>query len=68
MSRTLTNEEETYMKCMNIECLVRVMVLEGTTDNKLLVKAVEDMYPPQNNHEEEMFSEAIIYAKYGVLN
>jgi hypothetical protein len=53
---------------MNIECLVRVMVLEGTTDNKLLVKAVEDMYPPQNNHEEEMFSEAIIYAKYGVLN
>jgi len=68
MSRTLTNEEEIYIKCMNIECLIRVMVLEGTIDNKLLVKAVDDMYSPQNEYEEEKFSEAIVYAKYGVLN
>ena len=68
MSRTLTNEEEVYLKCISIEHLIRLMVLGGTTNNEELVEAVDNMYPPQNEYEEEKFSEAILYAKYGVLN
>jgi len=33
-----------------------------------LVDAVDRMYHPTNEWEQEMFSEAIIYAKQGILN
>jgi hypothetical protein len=53
---------------MQIEALVASLVLSGITDNRKLVDAVDRMYHPTNEWEQEMFSEAIIYAKQGVLN
>ena len=44
------------------------MVLKGIDKNKELVDAVDKKYHPTSEWEMEMFSEAIIYAKQGVLN
>jgi hypothetical protein len=63
-----SNNAELYMKCLAIEALVKVMVLQGITNNKKLVEAVDTMYPQVDEWEQEMFSEAIIYAKQGILN
>ena len=56
------------MNCLNIEAMVRVMVMKGITDNIKLVEAVDNMYHPSTREEQELYSEAIIYAKQGVLN
>jgi hypothetical protein len=53
---------------MAIEELVRSMVMRGIDDNFKLVMAVNKEFQPQNTWEQEMYSEAIIYAKQGVLN
>jgi hypothetical protein len=53
---------------MQIEALVASLVLSGITDNRKLVDAVSSMYRPTSEWEQEMFSEAIIYAKQGILN
>ena len=37
-------------------------------DVELEVEAVDNMYHPATEWEQEMFSEAIIYAKHAVLN
>ena len=63
----ITNNEM-HSKCLQIEDVVRTMVLSGKDNLKDLVDAVDDVYHPQNQFEMEMYSEAIIYAKYGVLN
>jgi hypothetical protein len=62
------SEEQMYVRCLSIEAMIRDMVIRGTTDNKTLVAAVDDVYKPETNEEMEMYSEAIIYAKYSVLN
>ena len=59
---------EMYQKCMQIESMVATMVLCGITDNKKLVEAVNTKFSPKSEWEMEMYSEAIIYAKQGVLN
>lgn len=64
----MTTNAEIYLRCMQIEALVTSLVLSGITDNRKLVAAVDNMFPPTNEWEQEMFSEAIIYAKQGVLN
>jgi len=56
------------LKCLVIEELIRSKVLRGTTDMKTLIAEVDNLYPPQTEFEMEIFSEAIIYAKLGVLN
>ena len=56
------------MKCLQIEAMVRMMVMKGISDNRKLVEAVDEKYHPTSEWEQEMFSEAIIYAKQGVLN
>jgi hypothetical protein len=53
---------------MAIEELVRSMVMRGIDDNFKLVMAVNKEFQPQTAWEQEMYSEAIIYAKQGVLN
>jgi hypothetical protein len=63
----ITNAEM-YMKCMQIEAMVKSMVVKGISDNKKLVEAVDELYHPTNEWEMEMFSEAIIYAKQSILN
>ena len=57
-----------YFNCMAIEVLVRSMVMRGIDDNLKLVAAVDKEFRPQNSWEMEVYSEAIIYAKQGVLN
>ena len=56
------------MNCLNIEAMIRVMVMTGITDNAKLVEAVDNIYQPSTREEQELYSEAIIYAKQGVLN
>ena len=64
----MTTNTELELKCLKIEAMVRAMVMNGVTDNKKLVDAVSLYYPPLSTWEQEMFGEAIIYAKHGVLN
>ena len=64
----MTTNAEMYLKCMKIEALVTSLVLSGITDNRKLVNAVDNMFPPTTECEQEIYSEAIIYAKQGVLN
>jgi hypothetical protein len=64
----MTTNAEMYMKCMQIESMVKSMVIKGISDNEKLVKAVDELYHPSNEWEMEVFSEAIIYAKQSILN
>jgi hypothetical protein len=64
----MTTNAEMYLKCMRIEALVASMVLAGITDNRKLVAVVDEHFHPTTEWEQEMFSEAIIYAKQGILN
>jgi len=64
----MTTNTELELKCLQIEEMVRSMVMKGITDNRKLVDAVSLHYRPSSIWEQEMFSEAIIYAKHGVLN
>jgi hypothetical protein len=62
------SEEMMYVRCLAIETMIRDMVIKGETNNEKLVAAVDNVFPPETNEEMEKYSEAIIYAKYGVLN
>jgi hypothetical protein len=64
----MATNSEMYIKCLQIEAMVKIMVMKGITDNRKLVEAVDNMYHPTTEWEQEMFSEAIIYAKHAVLN
>ena len=64
----MTTNDEMYRKCMEIEAMVTSMVMCGIVDNRKLVEAVDAKYHPTTEWEQEMFSEAIIYAKHAVLN
>ena len=64
----MVTNSEMYMKCMQIEAMVKSMVVKGISDNKKLVEAVDELYHPTNEWEMEVFSEAIIYAKQSILN
>ena len=63
----LTNFEVT-LNCFQIEEMVKMMVLKGTTDNSKIVAAVDAQFAPSSEWEMEMYSEAIIYAKQSLLN
>jgi len=62
------SEEMMYVRCLAIEALVKGMVLKGITDTESLVEAVDNMFLPDTTDEMERYSEAIIYAKYSILN
>jgi hypothetical protein len=62
------SEEMMYIRCMAIESMVKTMVLNGNIDNEKLVRAVDKVFPPNTPNEMERYSEAIIYAKYSILN
>jgi len=64
----MTTREEMYYKCLMIEALVKSMVVQGITENEKLVAAVDKQFHPENEEEMEAYSEAIIYARLGVLN
>ena len=64
----MTTKEQMYMNCLLIEAFVKSAVIKGTTDNKELTLMVDEYFHPETNEEMEAYSEAIVYAKYGVLN
>jgi hypothetical protein len=64
----MTTKEQMYMNCLMIEAFVKSVVINGTTDNATLVSMVDEQFHPETNEEMEAYSEAIIYAKYSVLN
>jgi hypothetical protein len=64
----MTTNADLYMKCLQVEALVRIMVMKGINDNEALVAAVDISFHPETDEEQELYSEAIIYAKQGVLN
>ena len=64
----MTANPELFMRCLQVEALVRIMVMKGINDNEALVKAVDISFRPETDEEQELYSEAIIYAKRGVLN
>jgi len=64
----MTTNTDLFMKCLQVEALVRIMVMKGINDNEALVAAVDASFRPETEEEQELYSEAIIYAKRGVLN
>jgi hypothetical protein len=64
----MTANPELFMRCLQVEALVRIMVMKGINDNEALVAAVDASFCPETDEEQELYSEAIIYAKQGVLN
>jgi hypothetical protein len=64
----MTTKEEMYMKCLLIEAFVKSVVINGMTDNATIVTMVDEAFHPETSEEMEAYSEAIIYAKYSVLN
>ena len=62
------SEEMMYLRCLTIEAMVKTMVLNGNIDNEKLVEAVNNVFPPTTSDEMERYSEAIIYAKFSILN
>ena len=62
------SEEQMYVRCLTIEAMVKTMVLKGVTDNESIVETISNIFRPETNEEMEQYSEAIIYAKFGVLN
>jgi hypothetical protein len=64
----MTSKEEMHLNCLLIEALVKSMVIKGVTENEKLVAAVDEQFHPNDEEEMEAYSEAIIYARLGVLN
>lgn len=64
----MTTKEQMYMNCLMIEAFVKSIVVNGTTDNETLVSMVDEQFHPETKEEMEAYSEAIIYAKYSILN
>jgi len=65
---TRKTSAEMQLNCMMIEELVRSLLIKGISDNENLVAAVDSAFHPQDNWEMEMYSDAILYAKYATLN
>jgi len=59
---------ELVTKCFQVESLVRHLVLRGIDSREEIVARIDDHFEPETMEEMEAYSEAIIYARYGVLN
>lgn len=64
----MTTKEQMYMNCLMIEAFIKSTVIQGITDNATLVSMVDEQFHPETLEEMELYSEAIIYAKYSILN
>ena len=65
---TTNDAQRIFINCLLIEALVKSLVIKGIVSNEKLVAAVDEAFPPLNGEEMEAYSEAIIYAKYSILN
>jgi disulfide oxidoreductase YuzD len=58
---------ELQVKCLEIENWTRALVMRGMGKEEIVYK-IDDMYHPETEDEMEAYSEAILYARLGVLN
>ena len=58
---------ELMTKCLEIENWTRSFTMRGM-DREEIVYKIDDMYEPETEEEMEAYSEAILYARLGVLN
>ena len=58
---------ELLTKCLEVENWTRSLTLRGL-EREEIVARIDEMYEPETEEEMEAYSEAIIYARLGVLN
>jgi hypothetical protein len=58
---------ELQVKCLEVENWTRALVMRGV-DREEIVYRIDEMYEPGTLDEMEAYSEAILYARLGVLN
>jgi len=58
---------ELITKCFEVENWTRSLTLRGL-DREEIVYRIDEMYEPETLDEMEAYSEAILYARLGVLN
>jgi hypothetical protein len=58
---------ELLTKCWEIENWTRSLTMRGL-EREEIVYRIDEMYEPETEEEMEAYSEAIIYARLGVLN
>jgi hypothetical protein len=58
---------ELQIKCWEVENWTRALVMRGESREDIVAR-IEEMYEPETEEEMEAYSEAIVYARLGVLN
>ncbi len=58
---------ELLTKCLEVENWTRSLTMRGL-EREEIVARIDEMYEPETEEEMEAYSEAIIYARLGVLN
>jgi len=58
---------ELQIKCWEIENWTRSLTMRGL-EREEIVGRIDEMYEPESEEEMEAYSEAILYARLGVLN
>ena len=58
---------ELVSKCLEVENWTRSLTMRGM-DREEIVYKIDEMYEPETLDEMEAYSQAILYARLGVLN
>ena len=58
---------ELQVRCLEVENCTRSLTMRGM-DREEIVYKIDEMYEPETLDEMEAYSEAILYARLGVLN
>ncbi len=58
---------ELQIKCLEVENWTRSLVMRGYNREEI-VGRIDEMYEPETDEEMEAYSEAIVYARLGILN
>ena len=58
---------ELLTKCLEVENWTRSLTMRGL-EREEIVARIDEMYEPETEEEMKAYSEAIIYARLGVLN
>ena len=58
---------ELLTKCWEVENWTRSLTMRGLERDEIVAR-IDEMYEPETDEEMEAYSEAIIYARGGVLN
>jgi hypothetical protein len=58
---------ELLTKCLEVENWTRSLTMRGLKQEEIVAR-IDEMYEPETLDEMEAYSEAILYARLGVLN